>query len=191
MLQINLTQKTMYIALISMGCFFSACSPKAEGVRGQVKSGQTNLNPNLTAQSNIQASAAGANFQIKSVTAPIANDTGGFDIDVELTSPANQPITFRTHHDQNAMETQGNYNDPSGFQLTVQARCSLDNCSKYLLLVTVQKNSQKQFQTGAISFSTDCSFYTVSIAANVAPLLQSLNDFEMRYPASPMGACQQ
>lgn len=159
----------------------SSCSQKSKGVRSQVKSTNTNLNPAVSSQADQQAAAQNANYKIYSVSLP--NQTGtGYSVDVQLTDPSNQYLPLTTNHDGGNLDSQGIYTDSArGVQVYVQARCSSDECYKYTLLVTVVRNNQSLFQSAAISFKNDCQFNAISVGANSGQMFRSLDELESRY----------
>lgn len=181
----NKTTLKVIILSVTAGFLFS-CSPKAAGVRGQVKTGQTNLDPSISAQSNQIAAQQGNLYEIRSVTLPKAATSGGWDIDVVLSTPNNDSISLTTHHDSANLSTEGTFPDKArDLIVKAQSRCSSDNCEKYILLVTVLKNNAADFQTGAISFKSDCNFFSISIGRTVANLFTSLDQFNSKYNPTP------
>ncbi len=175
----NLKQITLVLFL---SAFIFSCAPKkSSGVRAQVKSSQTNLNPAVSSAAEQQATLQNAVYKINTVSLP--NLTGaGFTVNSELIDPSNQYLPVTTSHENGALDSQGVFTDSTrGLQVYVNARCSSDECFKYLLLVTVVRNNQAIFQTGAISYKNDCRFKSVSMGTNVGQMFQNMNDFESRY----------
>lgn len=171
--------------LIALSLFAFACAPKPAGVRAQIKTGQTNMDPAISANSQQQAAVQGTNYQIRSISLP-SDVPNGQTVSVELVTPNNQYLPLTTQHVNGALEIEGNYpGSVPGMQVNVQARCSADACARYDFLLTVSKGGVRVFQTGAISFKQDCKFYTVSIGSNVAQLFPNLASFVARYNPVP------
>ncbi len=181
MSQSNIGKIASTVALITLSLYAFSCAPKAAGVRAQVKTGQTNMDPAISTVSQQQAMNQGVNYQIRSISLP--NDVaGGQIINVELVTPGNQYLPLTTQHIDGALETQGNYTDSArGLTLNVQARCSTDACGRYDLLLTVTKGGVRVFQTGAVSYKQDCKFFAVSIGSNVSQLFANLAAFTAKY----------
>ena len=181
MLRNKMTEKFLLAGAIALSLTAFSCSPKASGVRAQVKTGQQNLDPSLSAISQQDATNQGVIYKINSVSIP--NDvTAGQTVDVELITPSNQYLPLKTQHINGALETQGTYTDSvRGLQVLVEARCSANTCETYTLLLTVSKGGQKLFQTGAISYKDDCKFFSISIGLTVAPLFTNLGAFANAY----------
>lgn len=172
-------------ALIAISLFAIACAPKPAGVRAQIKTGQTNMDPAISSNSQQQANVQGTNYQIRSISLP-SDVSGGQSVSVELVTPNNQYLPLTTQHVGGALEIEGNYPGATpGMQVNVQARCSADGCARYDFLLTVSKGGVRVFQTGAISYKQDCKFYTVSIGSNVAQLFPNLASFVSRYNPVP------
>lgn len=157
---------------------FSCSQKKASGVRGQVKKNQAVINPTTSTQAQQQAAAADALYKINSISFP--NATGsGHTVEVELLTPGNEYLPVTTSHENGNLDSQGIYNDTArGLKVYVQARCSTDDCFKYILLVTVTRNNQSVYQTGALSYSNDCKFNSISVSPNAGQMYQNLSTFE-------------
>ena len=187
----NKTQKILKMILINglILTLAASCSKAPNGVRAQVKTQQNVLNPSTTAAATQQAASNNANYTISTISTPQTNSAGnGFDINIELQMPSGQILPVTTHHDVNNAFSEGVYTDPNGTQVDIQANCSADSCSKYVLLVTVIKSSQTLFQSFAISYSNDCKFNLTAVSNNFYQSLSAaesaflnvtpLNDFE-------------
>ncbi|MBC7420768.1 MAG: hypothetical protein H7328_08570 [Bdellovibrio sp.] len=185
MFQNKMTQKFFAAGIIALTCLSFSCSPKAAGVRAQIKTGQQSLDANVTALSQQQALVQGTNYTINSISLPSAV-AGGQEVSIELKTPDNQYLPVTTKHLNGVLDTQGTYNDTArAQQVNIQARCTAGDCSKYTLLVTVVKNGTKLFQAGAISYKSDCKFFSISIGYNVAQIQSSLTAFEATYNPTP------
>ncbi len=168
-------------------CSFS-CAPKKSGVRATVKTGQTSLSAATSVPAEQQAAAQSSLYKISSISLPNATDAG-VTIDSELLNPSNQYLPLTTRHENGILDSQGIFNDSArGLQVHVNSRCTDTGCTKYLLLVTVVRNNQAVFQSGAISFKEDCNFYSISVSTSSGQMFQSLNDFDSKYSnVSPIG----
>lgn len=165
-----------------------SCAPKKSGVRASVKTGQTSLNAATSTVAEQQATAQNAIYKISTISLPTVTDAG-ITVASELLNPGNQYLPITTRHENGNLDSQGIFNDSArGLQVYVNSRCSDTDCYKYLLLVTVVRNNQAIFQSGAISFKEDCNFYSISIGTSTGQMFQSLNDFESRYSSTtPIG----
>ncbi len=193
MSQNKMNKNFLILGFISLITVAFSCSPKASGVRAAVKTGQQNLSPAVSAQSEQQALNQGLLYKIRSVSTPNPIN-GGHEVSVEIETPSKQFLPLKTQHSDGQLETNGTYDEARGIQLNVQARCTAEGCAKYAILLTVLENGQRKFQTGAISFASDCKFSVISIGSNVATLFSNLNAFEYHYnsvqPVNDQGSCQ-
>jgi hypothetical protein len=181
--------KTNNVSKIAMlGLFFFvalSCAPKKQGVRGQIKTGQTSLNPGNSAIAEQQAQAQNAMYKINTISYPTPSDYG-VSIDSELLTPSSDYLPITTNHQSSQMDSQGTFSDSSrGLQVLVNSRCSDMDCTKYMLLVTVTRNNQAVFQSGAISYKDDCNFYSISNTADTGGMFQSLDAFASRWGSTP------
>lgn len=174
--------------LLALGFAAISCAPKKQGVRASVKTGQTSLNPGTAAIAEQQATAQNAIYKIASVSLPSPTESGVV-VNSDLLNPSNQYLPISTSHENGLLDSQGVFNDSSrGLMVYVNARCSDYDCNKYMLLVTVTRNNQAIFQSGAISYKEDCNFYTVSNTAQTGQMFQSMDAFASRYATlGPMG----
>lgn len=174
----NNTKKLLkFVAFNTMILVLAAsCSKAPSGVRAKVKDQQNTIAPVQTSQATQQAAAVNANYTIATVSWP-REENGSYAVDVELQMPGTgEYLPITTRHNYNSQFSQGTYNDASNnVQVLIQASCSTDACSKYILLVTVYRNSQALFQTFAISYATSCRFNVVSSSGNVGSFYSSLN----------------
>ncbi len=139
------------LALISLSLVVFSCAPKKQGVRAQVKTAATPLNPGTSAVADQQAASQNAIYKISSISLPEINGSGVV-INSDLLTPSGQYLPISTSHDIGQLDSQGVFTDSSrGLQVYVNARCSDSDCTKYLLLVTVVRNNQAVYQSGAIS----------------------------------------
>lgn len=188
---INLVKLILVNTLIILS--LASCSKAPKGVRAQVKNQQNMLNPTTSTQATQQAAAASVNYTISTISFPNQTDTG-YSVDVEIQMPTGELLPLTTRHESNNNFSQGVYNDArSGLQVDIQASCSYDSCSKYLLLVTVYRNNQAQFQTFAISYSNDCKFNVASTTAYTGGFYNSLtmaeNDHLNVGPLNDINSC--
>lgn len=171
--------QSITVFLVCFGAF--SCAPKKSGVRADVKTASTTLNPGTAAIAEQQAQAQNAMYKISSISLPHQSDIGA-TVDSELLNPSNQYLPVTTAHENGQMDSQGIFNDTQrGLQVHVQARCTDSVCTKYILLVTVVRNNQALFQSAAISFKDDCSFYTSSVSSGTGQMYQSLDGFASAY----------
>lgn len=196
----NKTSKLMkrsarYIIILSLGLAAFSCAPKKQGVRAQVKTSATPLNPGTTAVADQQATAQNAIYKISSISQP---EVAGSSVVVnsDLLNPSNQYLPISTSHENGRMDSQGVFNDSGrGLQVYVNARCSDADCTKYLLLVTVVRNNQAVYQSGAISYKDDCNFYYVSNTSSTGQMHQSMDSFSSAYahvgPSGDSTSCLQ
>ena len=190
-LSVNTVVKLILVNLLFvMG---TSCSKAPKGVRAQVKTQPNVLNETTTNQATQQAASANVNYTISTISLPNQTDTG-YSVDVELQMPTGEILPLTTRHENNNNFSQGVYNHTqTGVQVDIQASCSYDSCSKYILLVTVYKNNQAQFQTFAISYSNDCKFNVASTSAYSGGFFNSLNAAEYAYqnigPMNDINSC--
>lgn len=174
------------VAVIFLASCFSACSKKPSGVRSQVKSQQTNLNPGVSSQADQQAASVGMDYKISTVSVPNPTDSGN-TVDVQLLSPSGEYLPLTTRHENGNLDAYGVYNDSAkGVQVQVQARCSADDCFKYTFISTVIKNNQKVYQAVAISYKNDCKFNIASSSFSAGQFVQSLAEAENKYQVFPV-----
>ena len=159
----------------------ASCSKAPTGVKAQVKTQQTAITPGSTAATQ-QAASVNANYKIASIALPVSTDTG-YSVDVQLQTPGGDYLPFTTRHENGNNLAQGTYSDDQrGLQVSIQASCTSQSCDKYLLLVTVYKNNQSVFQTFAISYSSDCQFYTAASSLSVGNFYSSAAAAESALP---------
>lgn len=173
----------------------SSCSKAPSGVRAKVKDQQNTISPAQTSQATQQAASLNANYTIATISWPQSEDSG-YAVDVELQMPGTgEYLPITTRHNVNSQFSQGTYNDSrNNTQVLIQASCSTDSCSKYILLVTVYKNNQAVFQTFAISYANDCKFNVVASSSNVGSYYSSLSVAENAHmnigPQNDINQCQ-
>lgn len=186
--QSKTTSYFRWVLLISLSAVTLACAPKKQGVRAAVKTGQTSLNPGASAVAEQQASAQNAIYKIASVSLPSPTDYG-VTISADLLTPNNQYLPITTSHESGRLDSEGVFNDSArGLLVYVNSRCSDYTCNKYMLLVTVTRNNQAIFQSGAISFQEDCNFYSIANTATTGQMFRSMDEFDSRYAGlSPIG----
>jgi hypothetical protein len=172
----------------------TSCSKAPSGVRAKVKDQANVIAPTQTSQATQQAAAQSANYTIATISEPeIGND---YAVNVELQIPnTGEYLPITTRHSFNSQFSQGTYNDTkNNVQVLIQASCSTDNCSKYILLVTVYRNSQALFQTFAISYANDCKFNVVASSGVIGSFYSSLNVAENAHmnvgPRNDLNQCQ-
>lgn len=171
----------------------ASCSKAPTGVRAKVKDQQNTIAPAQTSQATQQAASQNANYTIATISEPeIGTD---YAVNVELQMPSGEYLPVTTRHSINSQFSQGTYNDTrNNVQVLIQSSCSTDNCSKYILLVTVYRNSQALFQTFAISYANDCRFNVVASSGTVGTFYSSLNVAENAHmnigPRNDLGQCQ-
>lgn len=172
----NLVRVFVMSALLVLSV--TACSKKPTGVKAQVKTQQNNLNPSVSSAADQQAASLNANYQVKSVSTPQANSSGGYQVDLEISDPSGAVLPVSTTHDSTHPDSQGIYNDTQrGLQVYVQARCSTgDQCFKYILLVTVVKNNQSVYQSMAVSYANDCRFNLITSSGTIGTFFGSLSE---------------
>ena len=173
----------------------SSCSKAPSGVRAKVKDQQNLIAPTATSQATQEAASQNANYTIATISWPRAENSG-YSVDVELQTPNGQFLPVTTHHDQSTAFSQGTYSDSqNNIQVLIQASCSTDSCSKYVLLVTVYRSSQALFQTFAISYANDCNFSIRSASNSAGSFYNSLNAAENANmsvgPQNDISQCQQ
>jgi hypothetical protein len=191
----NLKRSTQWLILLSLSLVAFSCAPKKQGVRAQAKTTGTPLNPGTSAVADQQAVAQNAIYKISSISFPEASDFGVV-VNSELLTPNNQYLPISTSHENGQLDSQGIFNDTSrGLQVYVNARCSDSECTKYLLLVTVVRNNQAVYQSGAISFKDDCNFYYVSNTSTTGSMHQSMDSFSSAFagvrPSGDTTSCLQ
>lgn len=170
------------IAMMAAAVALSSCSKKAAGVRAQVKTQRNDLNASVSGQADAQAAAQNAIYRIYTVSIPNETDQGQ-SVDVQLQTPDGMVLPVTTHHNSGQLDSQGRYTDSArGLEVYVQARCSADNCAKYLLIVTVLRSQQMVYQSLALSYKDDCKFYSLSSSANAGTFYSSLNAAESILP---------
>lgn len=181
----NKTMKYVVLTFISL-VLLSSCAKKTSGVRATVKTEQTNLNPPVSAQADLQGASVNADYKISTIAIPTPTATGHV-VDVELLTPSGESLPLITHHENGNTDSEGVYTDSTrGLQVKVQSRCSQqDDCSKYTIIVTTYRNNQAIYQAAAISFREDCKFNSVSASFNVGQFLQSLNELDNKYNVTP------
>lgn len=172
----------------------ASCSKAPTGVRAKVKDQQNVIAPVQTSQATQQAASQNANYTIATISEPeIGTD---YAVNVELQMPGTgEYLPITTRHSLNSQFSQGTYNDTrNNVQVLIQSSCSTDSCSKYILLVTVYRNSQALFQTFAISYANDCKFNVVASSSTVGSFYSSLNVAENAHmnigPRNDLGQCQ-
>jgi hypothetical protein len=191
----SLTIKSVLItgALIALTCVSSSCAKKASGLREAKKTNGVDMNGAVSGQAQQLAASQNALYKIASISTPVASTTGtGNTVAIELLTPSNQYLPVVTHHENGSLESQGVYHDTErGLDVFVNAKCSSDNCSKYLLLVSVTRNNQALFQTAAVSYVSDCSYYTISVTNSFSNVtaLENLVQSSSAY-SSPRNDCQ-
>lgn len=170
-----------WMTLLCVSFVAFSCAPKKQGVRTQVKTAATPLNSGTSAVADQQATAQNAIYKISTISVPESTDTGVV-VNSDLLTPNSQYLPISTSHENGLLDSQGVFNDSArGLQVHVQARCSDSECTKYLLLVTVVRNNQAVYQSGAISYKDDCSFYYVSNTTTSGQMHQSLDSFSSAY----------
>ena len=94
-----------------------------------------------------------------------------------MQNPDRQYLPVTTRHENGNMYSEGSFTDSArGAKVYVQAECFGADCFKYLLLVTVVKNNQTVYQTAALSFKCDTTFYSISVAQGVAQFFRSMDE---------------
>ena len=192
----KLTSLTKIALILAIGLTAFSCAPKKQGVRATVKSGTTSLNPTTSAVADQQAQAQNAIYKISTITVPAVVDAG-VEITAELLTPNGQYLPITTTHSASRLDSQGVYNDSArGLQVLINARCSDSDCFKYVLLVTVTRNNQAVYQSGAISFKDDCNFYSVANNSSTGSMYQSMDSFANssianQSPKNDWASCQQ
>ncbi len=160
-----------------LGILAFSCAPQKQGVRAQVKTEQTNLNPATSTTADQQAQAQNAIYKINTVSLPVETN-GGVVINSELLTPNSQYMPISTSHENGTLNSQGVFNDTArGLQVFVNARCDNASCDKYLLLVTVVRNNQAVYQSGALSYKDDCNFYSIAVGNSTGSMFQSMDAF--------------
>lgn len=163
-----------FVAIVALHCL-SACSKKPTGIRAQVKTEADNLNPSVSAAADQQATALNADYSIYSISVP-QQTSAGHIVELELRNPGGQFLPVITRHENGKLDSEGRYVDSQrGLEVWVQARCSSDNCAKYILLVTVVKNNQSVYQSLALSYKDDCKFNKVTSSGTIGTFYPSLN----------------
>lgn len=188
-------RSTQWFVLLSLSLVAFSCAPKKQGVRAQIKTSGTPLNPGNSAVADQQATAQNAIYKISSISLPESTGVGVI-VNSDLLTPNNQYLPISTSHENGQLDSQGIFNDTSrGLQVYVNARCSDSECVKYLLLVTVVRNNQAVYQSGAISYKDDCNFYYVSNTASTGQMHQSMDSFSSAYahvnPSGDSTSCLQ
>lgn len=174
-----------WLTLLSISLVAFSCAPKKQGVRAKVKTTGTAINAGTTAFADQQATAQNAIYKISTISLPELIG-GGITVNSDLLNPSNQYLPISTTHQNGQMDSQGVFNDTArGLQVHVHARCSDSECTKYLLMVTVVRNNQPVYQSGAISYKDDCSFYYVSNTTGTGQMHQSLDSFSSAYAHVP------
>lgn len=195
----NFSKKDFGFILMAvfMVALMSACSKKPTGIRAQVKTEADNLNPSVSAAADQQASALNANYSIYSISLP-QQTSAGHVVELELRSPNGQYLPVTTRHENGRLDSEGRYVDSQrSLEVWVQARCSADNCSKYILLVTVVKNNQSVYQSLAISYASDCKFNLVTSSGTIGTFYSSLNaaagssQVSSVFPKNDISTCSQ
>lgn len=181
----NKSMKCILLVFISLSVL-SSCAKKPSGVRATVKTEQTNLNPSVSAQADLQGASVNADYKISTIAIPTPT-AAGHVVDVELLTPSGESLPLITHHENGIADSEGIYTDSQrGLQVKVQARCSQqDDCSKYTIIVTTFRDNQAIYQAAAISFKDDCKFNSVSASFNAGQFLQSLNEIDYKYDVTP------
>ena len=171
-------EKLFFFFMFIVVCAFSfSCAKKPSGVRAQVKkTAGTNLDTNVSTQSEQQARNQSLDYKIVTVSTPNSVD-GGFTIDSDLQNPERQFIPITTRHENGTVYSKGSFNDSArGVTVQIEAECFGSDCYKYLLLISVKKNNQTVYQTAALSFKCDDTFYAISVAQGVASFFNSIDD---------------
>ncbi len=169
---------TLLFCLSAFTVMTTSCDKQNRPVRPTTKTEQTVLSQDSSNQALQQAAALNANYTVATISLPNKTDKG-YTVDVELKNPSGGvlPLTTRHENGQNAID--GTYNDTTrGLQVYIQASCSSDQCSKYLLLATVYKNNQPIYQTLAISYKDDCKFSVVMNSTSFGSFYQNLSAAE-------------
>lgn len=188
----NLTVKslvmTFVIAAVAVSSF--SCAKKASGVRASVKKTQNlNMNPQVSNQAEQQAASQSTLYKIATITTP-TETAAGHSAMFELFTPANMYVPITTYHENGNLDAEGIYKDASrGNDIYVQTRCSADGCSKYLVLLTVVRNNTALFQTAAVSYASDCKFYSVSVTNSFRDLNAFENYVQTTTYANPRNDC--
>lgn len=160
----------------------SSCSKKPSGIRAEVKTQKNDLNASTSAQAEAQAASLNANYTVLTVSVP-SQTAAGHTVNVELQTPDGKVLPVTTQHENGYLDSQGNYTDSSrGLLVNVQARCSSDNCYKYIVMVTALRNNQMVFQSVALSYKDDCKFYSVSSSANAGSFYRSITEADNMIP---------
>lgn len=185
----------LWIFLLGISLVATSCAPKKQGVRAQVKTTGTPLNPGTSAVADQQATAQNAIYKISSISYPESTGSGVV-VNSDLLTPSNQYLPISTSHENGQLDSSGIFNDTSrGLQVYVNARCSDSECTKYLLLVTVVRNNQAVYQSGAISYKEDCNFYYVSNTSTTGQMHQSMDSFSAAFamvqPSGDSTSCLQ
>lgn len=194
MSQIKTTKMNRILPLLALSLFclstFS-CAKKASGVRGSVKKTESiSMNQPVSTQAEQQAAAQNSLYKIATISTPAPTDNG-VSVDFEILTPLNQYLPVTTKFENGNLNSSGTYQDPTrGNQVRMDSRCSADGCSKYLLLVQVIRNGATIFQTAAVSYKTDCSFYTISVT-NSFSTIDALDSYVQRNSAfsAPRNDC--
>lgn len=177
--------KITFLIILILSVFSGSCAKKSSGVRATVKTQQTDMNPYVSEQANLQGAGANADYKISTITIPNSTSTG-FSVDVELLTPSGESLPLTTRHENGNTDSEGVYTDSQrGLQVHVQARCSRDNCFKYTIIVTTIRNNQAIYQASAISFKDDCKYHSVSASFNAGEFIKTLNEADYKYNPSP------
>ncbi|MFZ3229236.1 MAG: hypothetical protein WA160_03440 [Pseudobdellovibrio sp.] len=157
--KVILAMTTLVVVLTSF-----SCAKKASGIRTPLKKTEsTNLNQVISTQTEQLAASQNILYKIATLETPEVADDGSASVKFELLTPDLQYLPVATSHQNGQLDSQGTYQDAArSVQVLVQARCSADSCSKYILLITVSKNSKPVYQTAALSYSSDIKFNLIS-----------------------------
>lgn len=161
----NIKKAAIVFFMMSVLTTSFSCAKKASGIREPIKKTESiNLNQMVSNQADQQASSQNLLYKIATLETPrLSEDSSTAQVKLELLTPDSQYLPVTTSHQAGSLDSQGIYQDAArSAQVYVQARCSANGCSKYLLLVTVVKNNRMVYQSAALSYQNDCKFYAVS-----------------------------
>jgi len=172
----------------------SSCAKKGSGVRAIKQTDSVMTNPAVSTPSIQAADTQQLRYNITSLERPeLASDSDPQTrIKLEISTPDQRYLPIETLHIDG--------NDSSGFfddttknavKLDIRARCEGEQCTRYLLLVTVVKNGYAIHQLAAISFIDDCKFNLENINFSVpgARMYSSLDELSQRNTISARNDC--
>ncbi len=180
--------KKIFLYLFVVTFVFS-CSKKDESSEAASsntfqKTNVLKLNSAETDQAIIQSQQSNINYKVKTINTPSQTKTG-YKVNFLVKSPNNRNLYFTTLHENGQLDVNLAKNDGL-YKVKIHARCSADDCFKYLLLISILKDNLVVYQNTVISYVNDCRFHSAISTDKIGKIFSNLNDAENFFNVAPL-----